>query len=729
MLPPVTQSPQTAARRESAEPPSERLRELARAHGVATSFDGWKGGRSEASAATLTAVLGALGVDASSPEAVAASLEEAADAPWRATLPPVVVVTDAGGGTAVVHVRDGEPASVGVVLDDGSERALEMTDAWAEPREVDGERVGRAHFAVPAGLPLGYHELRAVTGTGGEVTTSMLVVTPARLELPASLGDSGQRWGFMAQLYSVRSQRSWGIGDLGDLAELLQISGGRMGADFLLVNPLQAAEPVGHMSPSPYLPSSRRFVNPLYIRVEDVIEVAYLPGEQRSAIEAHASALRELNTDAQALDRDTVWRGKLAALELVHAVPRSAVRQAAFDAYRAREGSGLADFALWCALVEHFGPGTPWPEHAADPRDPQTQALRELLAPRVDLWEWLQWVADDQLAAAQSAADVAGMALGVIHDLAVGVHPSGADAWALAPVLASGVSVGAPPDDFNQQGQDWSQPPWHPRRLADARYQPFRDMVRTILRHAGGLRVDHVIGLFRLWWVPAGGGPAEGAYVSYDHDAMIGILALEAHLAGAVLIGEDLGVVEPWVREYLTGRGVLDTSVLWFERDGDGDPLPPQAWRELCLATVNTHDLPPTAGYLAQEHVALRERLGLLTQPVDDERAADAEQQAAVLDGLRRLGILGEHADDEESVVEALHVFLTRTPSRLAGVQLADAVGERRTQNQPGTSDEYPNWRVPLADGDGRSVSVEDLVDHERVRALAAIFAREDDRS
>ena len=711
--------------------PSEELRELAAAHGVATSFDGWGGVRSDASAATLTAVLGALGVDASSPGAVRAALADAADAPWRDTLPPVVVVTDAAGGTAVVHVRDGEPAAATAVLDDGTERVLSITDDWADPREVDGVLTGRAHFAVPAGLPLGYHALRAVTGHDGAVTESLLVVTPARLSLPASLGESGQRWGWMAQLYSVRSQRSWGLGDLADLADLLDLSGRAMGADFLLVNPLQAAEPVGHMSPSPYLPSSRRFVNPVYIRVEDVPEVAYLPGAQRAAVERRARTLRASNTDASSLDRDAVWRSKLAALELVFAVPRSRARQTAFDAYRQREGAGLADFALWCALVEHVGPGEPWPQALHDPHDPETVSLRALLAPRVELWEWLQWVADDQLAAAQAAATAAGMALGVVHDLAVGVHPAGADAWALRDVLASGVSVGAPPDDFNQQGQDWSQPPWHPRRLAAARYAPFRDMVRTILRHAGGLRVDHVIGLFRLWWVPAGRGPEQGAYVSYDHDAMVGILALEAHLAGAVLIGEDLGVVEPWVRTYLAERGVLGTSVLWFERDGQGDPLPPSDWRELCLATVTTHDLPPTAGYLAQEHVDLRERLGLLTQDVEAERATDAGQQAAVLDGLRRLGLLGEGVDPgdgaegEEAVVEALHAFLTRTPSRLAGVSLADAVGERRTQNQPGTSDEYPNWRIPLADGGGRTVSVEELAGNGRVRALAAIFAGE----
>ena len=229
-------------------------------------------------------------------------------------------------------------------------------------------------------------------------------------------------------------------------------------------------------------------------------------------------------------------------------------------------------------------------------------------------------------------------------------------------------------------------------------------MLRTVLRHAGGLRVDHIIGLFRLWWVPNGCGPAEGTYVRYDHEALVGILALEAHRAGAVVVGEDLGTVEPWVRDYLRERGLLGTSILWFERDGEGRPLPPEAYRELCLATVTTHDLPPTAGYLAGEHIELRERLGLLTRPVEEETAVDEADRAAVLALLRELGLLGPDATERDRV-EALHRFLTWTPARLLGVALADAIGDRRTMNQPGTNNEYPNWRLPLADGVGSPCS------------------------
>ncbi|MGZ4640370.1 MAG: 4-alpha-glucanotransferase, partial [Actinomycetes bacterium] len=325
--------------------------------------------------------------------------------------------------------------------------------------------------------------------------------------------------------------------------------------------------------------------------------------------------------------------------------------------------------------------------------------------------------ADTQLAEAHRAARSGGMAIGVMHDLAVGVHPEGADVWALGDALARFVTVGAPPDAFNQQGQDWSQPPWRPDRLAEHGYAPWRDMVRTVLRHAGGLRVDHIIGLFRLWWVPRGLSPAEGTYVKYDHEAMVGILALEAYRGGAFVVGEDLGTVEPWVRDYLRERGILGTSILWFERDADGRPLPPDKWRELCLATVTTHDLPPTAGYLAHEHVELRERLGLLTRSADDEMAAATADLDAVLAQLHDLGLLGPDPTERDKV-EALHKFLLLTPARLLGVALPDAVGDRRAINQPGTYDEYPNWRLPLSDGLGQPLLLEDVMSSLRAQSL-----------
>ena len=314
------------------------------------------------------------------------------------------------------------------------------------------------------------------------------------------------------------------------------------------------------------------------------------------------------------------------------------------------------------------------------------------------------------------------MGIGLMTDLAVGVHPSGAEVWTLGPALARGLSVGAPPDAFNQVGQDWSQPPWRPDVLAELGFEPYRAVLRAALRHAGGLRIDHVMGLFRLWCIPHGASAADGAYLRYDHEAMVSILLLEAERAGAFVVGEDLGVVEPFVRDLLSERGVLGTSILWFEVD-DGRPRPPESWRELCLATVTTHDLPPTAGYLLGEHVHLRESLGLLTRPVAEELEVSAREREVVLAELRGRGLLADGAD-EQQVVEALHTLLTQAPSRLLGVQLADLVGDRRTQNQPGTHREYPNWRIPLSGPDGRPLLLEDLPALPRARSLVDTLNR-----
>jgi 4-alpha-glucanotransferase len=445
-----------------------------------------------------------------------------------------------------------------------------------------------------------------------------------------------------------------------------------------------------------------------------------MPSTDRAIVEWQAEAMRGLNTSSDPLDRDAVWGAKKAALETVFAQPRSKGRQARFEAFCVREGEGLVDFATWCALAERYGlPMSTWPDFARDPHSEAVRLIRDEMSERVEFYMWLQWCLDEQLETAQLMATEAGMGIGIVHDLAVGVHPEGAETWSLAGVFARDVTVGAPPDAFNQQGQDWSQPPWRPDRLAELGYAPFRDMIRTVLRHAGGLRVDHVIGLFRLWWVPSGLGAGEGTYVTYDHEAMIGILALEAHRSGAFVVGEDLGTVEPWVREYLSERGIMGTSILWFERDwSTRRPLGPEEWRELCLATVTTHDLPPTAGYIAGEHIELRDRLGLLTRSVEEETRESEQDLDSMLDQLREAGLLAADASEREKV-EALHRYLVQTRAKLLGVALADAAGDRRAINQPGTYDEYPNWRLPMSDGVGQPVLLEDLMTSIRAHSLA----------
>lgn len=707
---------------DSPQTPSEALLRLAAAYDITPDYWGFDGQHKVASATTLQGVLKALGVDASSPERIDLALAHREDMPWRRTLPPVVVVREGRQGHVPVHVTHEDPVEVWLELDPeagGGRRDVTQADVPVPPRLVDGRLVGRATFTLPPDLPLGWHTIHA-EGPSARAH-SPVVVTPDRLDLPDTL-DQGRAWGFMAQLYSVRSRRSWGVGDLVDLADLGAMTA-RRGADFLLINPLHAAEPDVPLTPSPYLPTTRRFVNPLYVRVEEVPEAAYLSAADRTLVEWAGEQAVALDTDPGPIDRDAAWTAKRSALEVVFASPRSAAREAAFEAFVEEQGPGLDTFALWCALAEKHGPDLrSWPADLLDPASDLVAQARTELAERVTFHRWLQWVADEQLAAAHRAALDNGMTIGIMHDLAVGVHPQGADVWSLGEVLARGASVGAPPDMYNQQGQNWSQPPWQPDALARAAYRPYRDMLRTVLRHAGAIRIDHVLGLFRLWWVPEGSAtPSEGAYVRYDHEALVGILALEAYRAGAIVIGEDLGVVEPWVRDYLSERGVLGTSVLWFERDMNGAPLPPEEYRELVLATVTTHDLPPTAGYLAGEHVAIRERLGLLTEPVATVRAAAAAERDRMLAALRARDLLGDDPSERE-IVEAMHRYVLATPSVLVGVSLADAVGERRAQNQPGTDQEYPNWKVPLADSSGQVVLVDDLFTNARLHSLAQVL-------
>ncbi len=532
-------------------------------------------------------------------------------------------------------------------------------------------------------------------------------------------------WGFAVQLYSVRSRRSWGHGDLHDLADLARWSAGNLGADFILTNPLHAAAPAPPISDSPYLPMSRRYVSPLYLRVEEVEEYQQLKGAQRQYVDELAEPLRAASRTPDLIDRDRVWAAKLLALELVSQVGRSPARERSYRQFTEREGAELAAWARWCALAERHGSDwRRWPAELADPGCAARVTGSGPLAARAEFHAWLQWLADEQRAEAQRAALAAGMSIGVIGDLAVGVHPGGADAWAHQDMLVRGISAGAPPDGFSQRGQDWAQPPWHPQRLAAAGAAPLADLLRAAFRHSGGLRVDHVMGLMRLWWVPEGMPPDRGAYVGYDHRLMVGALTAEAARAGALAIGEDLGTIEPWIRRYLAGQHVLGTELAWFAREPDGSPLRPPHWRRSCMATVGTHDVPPVSGFVAGDHVTVRARLGLLEDP-EAERKASELRLSAWQDALVAEHLLppGAHRRAEEFTV-AMYGYLALTPARLVGVSLADAVGDRRTQNIPGTSGEYPNWRVPLCDGEGKAVLVEDLADNELVRSVVGAAAR-----
>ena len=519
-------------------------------------------------------------------------------------------------------------------------------------------------------LPLGYHR----------AGPTAVIVVPPRAPVPER-----RHWGWQVQLYAARSTQSWGIGDYADLRTICA-SAAAEGAGAVLVNPVHAETPVFPVAVSPYSPSSRLFRSPLYLRVEETPEYLAAPPDLRAEVDA----LRPL-LDPARIDRDAVWAAKVAALELLW--PRH--RVGALASFMTPE---LHQWGEFCALSEvHGGDWRSWPAALAP------------VPERVQFWCWLQLLVDEQLRTAGE-----GLAIGVLHDLAVGVDGNGADAYLLRDALAEGVTVGAPPDQLAPLGQDWGLPPWRPDRLRATAYEPFRRMVQAVLRHAGGIRIDHVMGMSRLWWVPEGLGATSGTYVAYDREAMLGILALEAVRAGAVVVGEDLGTVEPQVREDLDRYGVLGSAVLWFES------RPPSQWRVDALASVTTHDLPTAAGWLQGAGVELRASLGQLTRPVEEERADAAKEREALLAMLEHEGLLDD--DTPMDAVLSLHRALVASPCRIVLASLADAIGDLRQPNLPGTVDEYPNWRLPLADGSGRLLSLEEVLASDGVRRLTDLL-------
>ncbi|RNE49594.1 4-alpha-glucanotransferase [Corynebacterium alimapuense] len=703
------------------------LRDLADAHGVATQYTASDGELIGVSQDTLIKTLRALGVQlGDDPDEAAAAAQLAAyrDAEATRPLPPCVVTTVGSSPTFNVHVHDGAPAQVRLILEDGSIREAYQEENWSAPLTVAGITWGEATFRLPDDLPLGWHHIELVSGEYRNECA--LIITPVRLSTTDEYTNSPAA-GVMAQMYSVRSADSWGIGDFHDMGQLAEVLATEAGADFLLVNPMHAAEPFPPVEDSPYLPTTRRFTNPIYLRIEDVPEVELLDKDTRADVEELAEELREMNLSGEIIDRNPVFQAKLDVLHELYALPRSAKREQDLQAFVEREGQGLVDFASWCAQRELDQIHTQ-----------RAHAIRPSIEELTGFYIWLQLLCDEQLAAAQKRAKDAGMKIGIMADLAVGVHPGGADAHNLAPWLAPEASVGAPPDGYNQQGQDWSQPPWHPVKLAEDGYRAWRNLLTTVLRHSGGIRVDHILGLFRLFWIPRMQSPTTGTYVQFDHEALVGILALEAERAGAVVIGEDLGTFEPWVRDVLASKGVMGTSILWFEATPDG-PLPQDQYRVLSLSSINTHDLPPTAGYLAGEHITLRDELGVLTRSAADEDAEDLEWQAKILDSIRETGCFEgtelAHTEFEGlardkrgeigELIVSLHQFISGTPSALSCTSLVDMVGDIRSQNQPGTTrDQYPNWCIPLSDGKGRPVLIEDLADNELFQEVAKASRR-----
>lgn len=709
---------------ESAERIARPLIQLAKLNGISTSYIDQLGTYVEIRDEVLASVLAALGVDASSDEAIAASYELTKQRIADTLVEPTIVKFIGKEATTPIRAK-GHDVTLRLLLEDGTRYEGNLCMYLAP--QTDGSLT----LTLPDDIPAGYHTLRVNAGPlHGE---ARLICAPARVPLPPAVAEK-QRWGWMAQMYSIRSAESWGVGDYGDLKLLLTDAAEKSHADFMLINPIHATAPVEPLEPSPYLPESRRFMNVTYIRPQDIEEYAGLDETALAEVERLHAEVAPANDNADELDINSAWWHKRQALQLVFKVPRSAERQAAFEAFKEAAGPDLRAFAAWSVAFQVWG--APWEGTWFAETNRDSPEVAELMRDHADMVEfecWLQWIADEQVTAAQTAARESGMALGLMQDMAVGVHSLGADVWWNPERFAVGsVTVGCPPDFYNQQGQDWGQPPFNPNYLAKTGYGVYREMVHNMFSHAGAVRIDHVLGLFRLWWIPQGEGARGGAYVTYDYEAMIAILTIEASRVNGLVVGEDLGTVPDYVRTVLAEHGLLGCTVEWFARVDDspnaGDPYAdPADYRKYALASVTTHDLPPTAGYLQFEHVKLREELNLLTGPVEEFQASATAERQAMLDRLVESELItpeiAADVDDHiQEIVEAMHKMLLRSPSVLLQAALVDGVGETRSQNQPGTSSEYCNWRVPLAGPDHKVVHTDEVFDLPRVKSLSAIM-------
>lgn len=662
-------------------------------------YDIW-GNHHAASEATRAALLAAMRCGAGEAEA---------------GLPPVVVTWEDQG---VVLPLD-TPADWRLVLED---------------EQVIAGQAGVMRIELPAiGLP-GYHRLE-VTPVSGEPASVPLIVCPR-----ASYQPEGQRrWGLSVQLYSLRNATDWGLGDYASLAAVVDWAADA-GAGLVGLNPLHALFPHNPCHCSPYSPSSRQYLNVLHIGVEALPEYADCPEAQAQvAAPAFQARLAELRS-AGLVDYAGVAGLKFAVLETLYRHFRTHYRASphgeSFRAFQARGGEELRLFALYHALQDHFYRqdnalwGWPvWPEAYRRSDAAAVAAFAAAHAERVEWHVWLQWLADRQLAAAARRCDERGLAIGLYQDLAVGVDKGGAETWVHQDLYALDVRVGCPPDDFNPRGQDWGLPPWIPHKLRAAAYAPYIAMLRENMKYAGALRVDHVMGLMRLYWIPPGMQGDAGAYVSYPFADLLGILNLESQRNRCLIVGEDLGTVPDEVRHALHEAGVLSYKLFYFERQADGHFFPADWFPEQSLVAAATHDLPTLAGFWQGRDIEVRSALDLYPSPEmrAQQLAARAEDRARLLADLAREGLLPEGVPDDPAALPALppallraiHVHLARSRARLALVQAEDMLGQVEQTNQPGTVDEHPNWRrrLPLA--------LEDWRDDARCMTLAAAMTAE----
>ena len=681
---------------------------------------------------TRRRLLNAMGVCTESASAMEIALAEEDARAVARPLPTVAVVSAAAPGFVPLTLPVGcEARGFSWAILEESE---ELHDGQFVPSElrrleelaVDGQAYVRFALELPRGLGLGYHRLAVEPEDGSAALTCgmALIVTPESCYLPPAVRGTGRVWGPAVQLYALRSERNWGVGDFTDLRRMVEITA-ELGGAVVGLNPLHALFPHNPWHCSPYSPSSRLFTNIAYLDVEAVEELFSC----RDAQDAMASDEFQQRL-AACRGREIIDYGEIVPLkrwiiELLYSHFRSehleagTVRAELFRDYVQAQGEALRLHALQEALQEHFHRLNEevwgWPLWPADYRDPESAAVAEFCEAkleRVEFFQYVQWLADGQLAAAAERATELGLGVGLYADLAVSVDRAGAEVWGNQQVFAHEAAAGAPPDALAPQGQNWGLPPMIPKRLRDAEYAPFVSILRANMRHAGALRIDHVMGLMRLYWVSQGRPASEGAYVHYPFEELIGIVALESHRNGCMVIGEDLGTVPQEVRSALEKWGVLSYRLLLFERKEDGSFLSPRDYPRQALVAANTHDLPTLAGYWAGRDLEIRDDLSLFpsAEVGERERASRGLDRERLLAALTCEGLLpkGGFSAESEQLPLALRLaalrYLGRSPAQVMVVQWEDLLGVIDQANLPGTTDEHPNWRRRLP------VDIEDLL-------------------
>lgn len=695
---------------------------LGELQGLGESYYDHRGELRYFSAAAKTALLAAMSYDVHDERAIETAMRAEHRARWQTLLPAVCVVVQGQGVYCELHVplaALADEVNWRVLCEDGSE--LSGVTQLGHLEVLDRSRIEDSEFLklrlpLSEHIPLGYHQLMVALNTAAAESVT-LIVTPPRCYEPEIMMQGQRLWGLAIQLYTLRSRHNWGMGDFADLRELIDLAAAQ-GCALVGLNPLHALRPADPAHISPYSPSSRQFLNVLYIAVPLTPEFAECAPAQRyvqsAAVQARVHALRATPN----VDYPGVAELKFTVLKLLHAhfrkrhLAQDTPRAQAFRNYLEMRGETLCLQALYDALDRRFcrQAGSQWgwqswPEAYRDPYATAPQRFLQEHAEEVEFFQYLQWLAEEQLGEVQTLACAQGMKIGIYGDVAVGVNPNGAESWANQKLYLNAVGIGAPPDPLALKGQDWGIPPQNPNALRAQAYWPFVAMLRGNMRQAGALRIDHVMALCRLWWVPRGFSATEGVYVRYPLADLMGIVALESVRNRCLVIGEDLGTVPDEMREAMERYGLYHYKVLLFEKERDGQFKMPDRYVRHALATVTTHDLPPLKSWWEAQDIALRVSLNLYPDEQARERvSAEREHdRRTLLAALVRNGLWHWEGHEalpaySQALMRAVHLYLGLSNAALTMVQLEELLGMSDPVNVPGTDGEYPNWQRKLSD-------------------------------